>query len=71
MVPLRERVKSDKELIQCGEFVKEIDGICSLGSTGFRVGLDIQMKLPLGIWKCGGGGVSGLALLRYRVRKRQ
>ena len=33
-----------------------------LGGTDFRVELDIQMELPLGIWKRGEVGVSGLAL---------
>lgn len=40
-----------------------------LGGTDLRVGLDIQMELPLGIWKCGEVGVSGLALQRCQVRQ--
>lgn len=59
-ITLRERGKSEKELIQYGECDKNTGGIFSSGYTYFR--LDIQMRFLPGIWKCKFGGASGLAL---------
>lgn len=37
------------------------------GYTNFKVGLGIQMEIPLGVWKYGAGRVLGLSLWRWTV----
>ena len=48
---MRATVRTEKELIQYGEYDKETDGIFSSGYTDFRMGLNIQLELPLGVWE--------------------